>query len=40
MMGMGLIKGSKALVEKVVSLRDPVEIKVIGYSLTLRKNYW
>ncbi|WDV46891.1 ferrous iron transport protein A [Clostridiaceae bacterium M8S5] len=38
MMDMGIIKGSEVLVEKVAPLGDPVEIKIKGYSLTLRKD--
>lgn len=38
MMDMGIIKGSEVLVEKVAPLGDPVEIKIKGYSLSLRKS--
>ena len=37
LMDMGIVRGSEVLVEKVAPLGDPIEIKVKGYSLTLRK---
>ncbi|WP_330400323.1 FeoA family protein [Tepidibacter mesophilus] len=36
-MDMGVIKGTKINVEKVAPLGDPIEVKIKGYSLTLRK---
>lgn len=36
-MDMGVIKGTEINVEKVAPLGDPIEIKIKGYSLTLRK---
>lgn len=35
---MGVTKGIEVYVEKVAPLGDPIEIKVRGYNLTLRKN--
>lgn len=35
---MGVVKGTLVYVEKVAPLGDPIEIKVKGYSLTLRKD--
>lgn len=35
---MGVIKGAKIKVEKVAPLGDPIEIKVKGYLLSLRKD--
>ena len=34
---MGLTKGTSVFVRKVAPLGDPMEIKVRGYELTLRK---
>lgn len=36
-MDMGIIKGTNIVVERLAPLGDPVEIKLKGYSLTLRK---
>ena len=36
-MDMGLTKGTSVYVRKVAPLGDPMEIKVRGYELTLRK---
>ena len=36
-MDMGLTKGTTVFVRKVAPLGDPMEIKVRGYELTLRK---
>lgn len=36
-MDMGITKGVEILVRKVAPLGDPMEIKVRGYELTLRK---
>ena len=36
-MDMGLTKGTEVYVRKVAPLGDPVEIKVRGYELSLRK---
>ena len=36
-MDMGLTKGVEVKVRKVAPLGDPIEIKVRGYELTLRK---
>ncbi|MDH6363562.1 ferrous iron transport protein A [Enterococcus sp. PF1-24] len=38
LMDMGLTKGTELLVQKVAPLADPIEIKVRGYELSLRKN--
>ena len=37
LMDMGIVRGSEVVVEKIAPLGDPIEIKVKGYSLTLRK---
>ena len=36
-MDMGLTKGTEIFVRKVAPLGDPIEIKVRGYELSLRK---
>ena len=36
-MDMGLTKGTEVFVRKVAPLGDPLEIKVRGYELSLRK---
>ena len=38
LLDMGMVKGSIIEVQKVAPLGDPIEIKVKGYSLSLRKN--
>ena len=37
-MDMGITKGVEVYVRKVAPLGDPIEIKVRGYELSLRKN--
>ena len=34
---MGITKGTEVLVRKVAPLGDPIEVKVRGYELSLRK---
>ncbi|MCH3963814.1 MAG: ferrous iron transport protein A [Clostridium sp.] len=36
-MDMGLTKGTEVYIRKVAPLGDPVEVKVRGYELSLRK---
>ena len=36
-MDMGLTKGTEVYVRKVAPLGDPIEIRIRGYELTLRK---
>ena len=36
-MDMGITKGSEIYVRKVAPLGDPIEVKIRGYELTLRK---
>lgn len=36
-MDMGITKGVEVLVQKVAPLGDPIEVKVRGYELSLRK---
>jgi len=38
LLDMGLVAGSEIEVERVAPLGDPVEIKIKGYHLTLRKD--
>jgi ferrous iron transport protein A len=38
LLAMGLIKGTEFQVARVAPLGDPVEIKVRGFSLSLRKD--
>lgn len=38
LMAMGLIKGSAVEMQRVAPLGDPIEIKVKGYNLSLRKS--
>ena len=37
LMDMGLVAGSEVEVQRVAPLGDPIEIRVKGYNLTLRK---
>ena len=37
LLDMGLTKGTEVFVRKVAPLGDPIEIKVRGYELSLRK---
>lgn len=37
LMEMGVIKGCSVQIEKVAPLGDPIEVKLRGYSLSLRK---
>ena len=37
LLGMGFVKGADVQVEKVAPLGDPMQIKVKGYSVCLRK---
>lgn len=37
LLDMGLVAGSEVEVQRVAPLGDPVEIKVKGYNLTLRR---
>ena len=37
LLGMGFVKGADVEVEKVAPLGDPIQIKVKGYSVCLRK---
>ncbi len=38
LMEMGLVAGVKVEVERLAPLGDPVEVKVMGYHLSLRKS--
>ena len=38
MLDMGVTRGIEVFVEKVAPLGDPIEVKVRGYNLTLRKD--
>jgi len=37
LLDMGLVKGALVEVEKVAPLGDPIEVKIKGYHLSLRK---
>ena len=37
LLDMGLVSGSEVQMERVAALGDPIEIKVKGYNLSLRK---
>ncbi len=37
LLDMGLVKGTRVRVERIAPLGDPIEIKVKGYMLSLRK---
>jgi ferrous iron transport protein A len=37
LLDMGLVAGSEVMVERVAPLGDPIEIRVKGYNLSLRK---
>lgn len=38
LMAMGLLPGTEFIVVRVAPLGDPIEVKVRGFSLTLRKS--
>ncbi|MBF8982422.1 ferrous iron transport protein A [Lutibacter sp. B2] len=38
LMDMGVVRGTEVYVEKVAPLGDPIEVKIKGYNLTLRKS--
>lgn len=38
LMDMGVTKGTEIYVRKVAPLGDPIEVKIRGYELSLRKN--
>jgi len=38
LLDMGLVKGSPIEVEKVAPLGDPIDVKIKGYHLSLRKD--
>lgn len=38
LLAMGLIPGTEFIITRFAPLGDPVEIKIRGFSLTLRKN--
>ncbi|MBP1759782.1 MAG: ferrous iron transport protein [Firmicutes bacterium] len=38
LMDMGVTSGAEVLVRKVAPLGDPIEVKIRGYELTLRKS--
>jgi ferrous iron transport protein A len=37
LMDMGLVKGSEIFVKKLAPLGDPIEVRIKGYSLSLRR---
>ncbi|QZY55390.1 FeoA family protein [Crassaminicella profunda] len=37
LMDMGVVRGTEIYIEKKAPLGDPIEVKVKGYNLTLRK---
>lgn len=37
LMDMGVVRGTDVYVEKVAPLGDPIEVKIKGYNLSLRK---
>lgn len=38
LMGLGFVKGSEIELKKIAPLRDPIEVKIKGYNLSLRKS--
>lgn len=38
MMDMGIVKGTEIIVEGKAPMGDPIEIRIRGYNLTLRKS--
>ncbi len=38
LMEMGLVRGERVLVQRVAPLGDPIEIRVMGYQLALRRS--
>ena len=37
LLDMGLVKGAEIIVERVAPLGEPIEVKIKGYNLSLRK---
>ena len=37
-MGLGFVKGSEIELKKIAPLRDPIEVKIKGYEISLRKS--
>jgi len=37
-LGMGLIPGTKVLLQKIAPMGDPIQIQVRGYELTIRRD--
>lgn len=37
LMDMGVLKGTEIFVEKIAPLGDPIEVKLRGYNLSIRK---
>ncbi|MFC1632174.1 ferrous iron transport protein A [Candidatus Omnitrophota bacterium] len=35
---MGVVRGAEVLIERIAPLGDPIEIKIRGYHLSLRKS--
>ena len=38
LMGLGFVKGSEIELKKIAPLRDPIEVRIKGYNLSLRKS--
>ena len=38
LMGLGFIKGSEVELKKIAPLRDPIDVKIKGYDISLRKS--
>ena len=38
LMGLGFVKGSEIELKKIAPLRDPIEVKIKGYEISLRKS--
>lgn len=38
LMGLGFIKGSEVKLKKIAPLRDPIDVKIKGYDISLRKS--
>ena len=38
LMGLGFVKGSEIELKKIAPLRDPIDVKIKGYDISLRKS--
>lgn len=38
LMGLGFVKGSEIELKKIAPLRDPIDVRIKGYDISLRKS--